>query len=384
MQVSATGFVSEDAGSVASANTVILRELLARGISVDFLCKPSFVYPHSLLAKDFGKAKFRVIDCTNHFGDQFRRFMARGNGSLLDHLVCKIDAMTYNSKLNKRLKRSSQSDVDLWLGDWAHRELIERLAGKWLYLKLRSYAQWRLSYGTPNFQSSDRLILGSAWSVNFMIDRYRLAPDRLHAIPYPIDLEMFRTPKDVRPSGECLRIFWLGRFVPRKRLDLFLNGLALAIRAGCDVEGWVVGQSGFVPNYEQLIREFPYPSRLKYWPSIPRHDVPKILSQVDVVAQPSDDENFGSAVAEGLACGLPAIVGKTNGTGDYVCDRSIRLVDDHPVTFANAIIEMAKRKKEGELADRLPSRRVAEYFFDPKKIGRQIESILRQLATQDS
>ena len=42
-----------------------------------------------------------------------------------------------------------------------------------------------------------------------------------------------------------------------------------------------------------------------------------------MLAQPSDEENFGSSVAEAQACGLPVIVGATNGNADYLCGRDI-------------------------------------------------------------
>jgi glycosyltransferase involved in cell wall biosynthesis len=105
-----------------------------------------------------------------------------------------------------------------------------------------------------------------------------------------------------------------------------------------------------------------------------------MLAEVDVMAQPSDDEDFGHSVAEALACGVPAIVGATNGTGDYVCARSIRLADDRPETFASAVVRLAEAKRAGQLEDRAPSRRVAEYWFEPERIGSELESVLRRAA----
>jgi glycosyltransferase involved in cell wall biosynthesis len=95
------------------------------------------------------------------------------------------------------------------------------------------------------------------------------------------------------------------------------------------------------------------------------------------MCQPSDDEDFGSSVAEALGCGIPAIVGATNGTGDYICKRSIRLADDNPQTMAAAIVAMADAKKRGELVDPMPSRHIAERWFDPDKVTDQLEAVLR-------
>jgi len=304
------------------------------------------------------------------------------------------------------MRKESQSDLDLWLGDWSrgranrpvvsyvqgptgtdaqsigpHRTLIERIAGKKTWFKLAAYARWRLGPGLPCFQHSDHVILGSQWSHHKMIEKFGYAAAHCLALPYPIDLQMFRPARDRRSSSDRLRVLWLGRFVPRKRLDLFLDDLAMAIKDGCDVEAWVVGRSGFVPNYETLLDEFDYPEQLKHWPSIPRSDVPAILADVDVMVQPSDNENFGSSVAEALACGVPAIVGATNGTGDYICDRSIWLADDRPEALAAAMVQMAKAKQNGELTDPTPSRQAAEHWFAPERVVDQLEAILQQCTT---
>jgi glycosyltransferase involved in cell wall biosynthesis len=407
MRLLASGFVNSDSGSVASANAVLLFELLKNGHKVNFFSKLRFVDPRKDVQDAEAVKNLTVTDCTNRFSDGlWSRFAGRGNG-LRSHLLGSLNARLYNRLIVKTMERQLNADVDFWMGDWArgrstrpvvsyvqgppatdadsiqrHKDLIITLAGKVNYLKLRAYAIWRQGLGLPSFSYSDAVIVGSQWSKQRLIERFSVADHRIYVIPYPIELGEFQPAYCERPRCDRLRLLWLGRFVPRKRLDLFLRGLELAIREGCDVEACVIGQSGFVPNYERLIYEFPFPDRLKHRSSIPRVEVPALFAEVDVLAQPSDSENFGSSVAEGLACGVPAIVGRTNGTGDYVCERSIRLMDERPETFANAVIEMARKKKAGELVDRLPSRRVAEHFFDPKRIGRQLESILREVASQ--
>lgn len=402
LSINTTGFVSQFAGSVASANAVLVSKLVERDIQMSFFTKPSFVDPRPLFQGTSNVNQFELIDCTNRWGDGARRFMAPSGNGLWGRLWGSFDSATYNHGLVRKMRAKNGGDLDFWLGDWARgrgkrpvvsfvqgppgtdarsvgrrRELIERLAGKLAWLKLAAFAKWRLSLGLPKFKHSDHIIVGSEWSRRHLIDQYDLPATRVHALPYPIDLQMFRPSREHRLTNEPLRLFWLGRFVPRKRLDLFLDGLALAIRGGCDVEAWVIGQSGFVPGYERLLEEFPFPDRLKRWASVPRDDVPEILSKVDVMVQPSDEENFGSSVAEALACGVPAIVGATNGTGDYICDRSIRLVDDKPETMAAAIVAMADAKKRGVLVDRKPSRMIAEKYFDPEIVTDRLEEILR-------
>ncbi|HBJ39136.1 MAG TPA: hypothetical protein DDZ51_31195 [Planctomycetaceae bacterium] len=405
MHLQTTGFVSTQAGSVASANSVILAGLLGRGHRVTFYTKPSFVDPRMDIREPSLTERLNVVDCTNQRTDALWRTWGGKGMGLSRTLLGRMNAWAYNRGLVRAMGIASDGDVDLWLGDWAHgrarrpvisfvqgppgtdaesiakhRELIERLAGKVAYCKLRAYALWRLSFGLPPFHFSDAVIVGSEWSRRRLIARFGLSPGRVHAVPYPIDLQAFAPPKGRRSPSGRLRLLWLGRFVPRKRLDLMLAGLEAAIRDGCDVELWVVGQSGFVPNYERLLDKFRYSDRIKHWGYLSRETVPDIIHDVDVMVQPSDDENFGSSVAEALACGVASIVGATNGTGDYVCERSIRLDDDQPQTLARAIMEMSQRKKLGLLEDPAPSRAAAEANFSPKSVCLRLEAILKLTA----
>jgi glycosyltransferase involved in cell wall biosynthesis len=112
-----------------------------------------------------------------------------------------------------------------------------------------------------------------------------------------------------------------------------------------------------------LIKAFEFPERLEWIESLPRTEVPALFRRHDVLAQPSDEENFGSSVAEAQACGLPVIVGATNGNADYLCSRDLHLSNDQPETFAQALADMWRRKQLNLAGDVVESRRVAEEHF---------------------
>ena len=156
-------------------------------------------------------------------------------------------------------------------------------AMKWLLL-----AKLRLSrIGLPPLHLTDQFIVGSQESTRTLSKLYGIAPDRIAVLPYPIDLELFTPPRDTIGAGEndgdgSLRICWLGRIIPRKRLDLFLDGAALAIRQGIDVRLTIIGGVGFIPGYEKLIDAFAFPDRLRWEKAIPREAVPALLHRHDV------------------------------------------------------------------------------------------------------
>jgi glycosyltransferase involved in cell wall biosynthesis len=113
-------------------------------------------------------------------------------------------------------------------------------------VKWRILAQLRLSrVGLPPLSLTDHFIVGSRESKRTLHAFYGIPDDRIFTLPYPIDLDLFNL--NVLDAGRTsqvsgsLWVCWLGRIIPRKRLDLFLDGAALAIREGVDVRLTLVG-----------------------------------------------------------------------------------------------------------------------------------------------
>jgi glycosyltransferase involved in cell wall biosynthesis len=239
-----------------------------------------------------------------------------------------------------------------------------------LALKWMTLARLRLSrLGLPGFRHSDYLIVGSEQSRATLRRLYGINPALVSVVPYPVDLKLFYPVRDGSASGDGpLRVLWAGRIVPRKRLDLFLEGAATAIARGVDVRLTIVGRVGFVRGYERLINSFQFSERLEWIQGLPRREIPALMGRHDVLAQPSDEENFGSSVAE--------IVGATNGNADYLCGRDIHLGDDKPETFARALGEMWQRQRLNPGDDFLESRRVAEEHFHIDRVVERLKGVL--------
>ena len=402
MRIACTGFLSEQTGSVAGANALLLRSLLEEGVEIDFFSKPSFVDPRPVAA---GLPGFRFFPAVNSVADRLRR-KVRGV-PLLDFLSARVDSASYNRLLVNHIRKEHRHhpyDLCLWMGTYAWgpvpgiptvsfvqgppgtdaRSILERaselktLCGRVETLKWMALARLRLSrLGLPALHHSDYFIVGSQQSRETLRRLYGINPALVSVVPYPVDLKLFHPVVDGSASGTgTLRVLWAGRIVPRKRLDLFLDGAAMALRQGLDVRLTIVGPVGFVPGYERLINAFQFPDRLKWIMGVPRREMPALIRRHDVLAQPSDEENFGSSVAEAQACGLPVIVGSTNGNADYLCERDIHLRDDRPETYARALATMWQRQGLNPGDDFLESRRVAEAYFHIDRVVERLMGVL--------
>jgi glycosyltransferase involved in cell wall biosynthesis len=408
LRIAATGFVAEHAGSVAAANALLLRGLLDAGNEIDFFSKPTFVDPRPAVGERRG---FRFVPVINHRSDAVRRRLERV--PCIGSFAGLCDSASYNRLLVRSMSEAHSCrhfDVILWMGDYARgpvagvptvshlqgppgtdaRSIVRRFGEIRQCAGLRAAIRWRLlagvrlsPLGIPPLRHSDQFIVGSSWSKQTLFQYHGVPEKRIATLPYPIDLALFSSTSAARASmssQQSLRLLWLGRIVPRKRLDVFLKGAELAIRNGIDVRLTIAGSVGLIPGCEKLIERFPFTDRLERIHHVARADVPALLSRHDILAQPSDEENFGSSVAEAQACGLPVIVGATNGNADYLCSRDLQLSDNRAETFAAALREMAGRKLDGRLGDSAESRSFAQATFHVARVTDRLVEILELAA----
>ena len=216
MKLAVTGFVSEQAGSVASANALLLRELLLRGQEIHFFSKASFVDPRPAVGNHPG---FRFFNVTNYGPDRFRR--RTQNLPIVGLLAENLDSLTYNKLLSTEVTRShvtEKYDLCLWMGDYARgrtrglltvsfvqglpgtdaRSLfrqsseVRTVAGLATALKWQALATIRLSrVGLPPLGDTDHFIVGSSHSKRTLHQLYGIPEERISSLPYPIDLELF-------------------------------------------------------------------------------------------------------------------------------------------------------------------------------------------------
>jgi glycosyltransferase involved in cell wall biosynthesis len=369
---------------------------------VDFFSKPSFVDPGPTVGQH---SLFQHVPVINYVSDGARRCCS--GVPLVGKLASINDARRYNVLIVDAIKKEQNRkgyDAVLWMGDYARGNVpsipsisfvqgppgtdarsflsrfheIRKLSGAVVALKWRLLAKMRLSrMGLPNFTFSDLFIVGSGQSKSTLQEVYGVESQRISVIPYPIDLANFNViDSDESTSESQLRIIWLGRVVPRKRLDLFLEAAALLIREGLNIQLTIVGGVGMIPQYKKMIDAFEFQKQLNWIPSLPREQIPQLLRDHHILVQPSDEENFGSSVAEAQACGLPVVVGKTNGNADYLCSQDIHLGDDKVDTLAMALRTAYTRKQNGKLGNKGESRANAERHFDIRVVEKQLVQAL--------
>lgn len=243
---------------------------------------------------------------------------------------------------------------------------------------------YKIWIATRELKLSDLLVCGSQWSRQKLVE-FGVPEQRIRVIPYPIDLQYFKMDlieTESRSAGK-ITLLWLGRIVPRKRLDLLLDALSLILAERKDIYLRIFGGFSYSRGLRKLVSRFRYQDFLFVHEPIARSDVIRELHAADVLIQSSENENFGSAVAEALCCGLPVIVGPTNGTKDYVSETSF-IFDNYSVESLRKTILMAAEAVQADrLKIALDCRKKAEECFGISDILTSLENIFAELVQPD-
>jgi len=139
------------------------------------------------------------------------------------------------------------------------------------------------------------------------------------------------------PADEPLVLF-LSRLIPRKGADLLIQAFAKA----CPQSGRLAiagpeGEAGYRAYLEKCAKESGVESRVLFTDALYDEDKKAALADADVFALPSRYENFGNAVAEAVAAGVPVIVTDACGIHSLIHDRAGLVITSKQEELADAL-----------------------------------------------
>jgi len=139
------------------------------------------------------------------------------------------------------------------------------------------------------------------------------------------------------PSEQPMILF-LSRLIPRKGADILIDAFA----QNCPESGYLViagpeGEAGYRACLEKRASETDAGARVIFTGPLYDEDKRAALSDADVFALPSRYENFGNAVAEAIASGVPVIVTSSCGIQSLVRDRAGLVIASNKEELADAL-----------------------------------------------
>lgn len=196
---------------------------------------------------------------------------------------------------------------------------------KWVYIKL---------FEVRNFRSAVAVQYSSAMEEG-MTQRFVGGPIRSLVISEGISLEKFanipmrgsfrtRYPEMV---GKTL-ILYLGRFDQKKGIELLVASFNdLALRR-TDVHLLLVGggDGDYIDKIMGMLRDRGIAHRSTYTGMVSEQEKIEALTDADIFVLPSHGENFGIAVVEAMACGIPVIISDQVGIWHEIAEAEAGIV----------------------------------------------------------
>lgn len=148
-----------------------------------------------------------------------------------------------------------------------------------------------------------------------------IPPDRLHTVPngwsrvcQPVDRESARGALGLEGDGPV--IGWVGRLVPAKGCDIFLD--ALARLEGTDVRAVVIGDGPLRAALEQRAGSLNLLGRVKFLGN--RQDASRFFTAFDLFVLSSRTEGTPIVLFEAMSAGVPIVATTVGGVPDVLTE----------------------------------------------------------------
>jgi glycosyltransferase involved in cell wall biosynthesis len=174
-------------------------------------------------------------------------------------------------------------------------------------------------------------------------------------------------------------LLFLGRLHPKKGCDLAIDAFAAVARDRKDISLVLGGpdQVGWKTELERRARDLGVESRVLFTGMLQGELKQSALLNADALILPSHQENFGMAVVEGLAVGVPALISdRINISGEIAADRAGYVASDDLAGTTSLL----RRWLDTPDTDREVMRRNARNCFANRyEIERAVDSLLKIL-----
>jgi len=183
------------------------------------------------------------------------------------------------------------------------------------------------------------------------------------------------------PRATCRKptIVFVGRLSKVKRLDLLLRSFSLVKRSIPTTLLIIVGPDteNIQRQLESLCENLGISDSVEFVGMKSLHDLSEIFGWSDIVTLVSQRENFGMAVAEGMASGLPAVLTRNVGVADGAEKAGAAIVvDDTPESIATAYIKLLRDHYLRRTMS-VNARRFVTSEYAPQKVASQMIGVYK-------
>lgn len=202
-------------------------------------------------------------------------------------------------------------------------------------------------------------------------------------IPLGVDLpHPARLAREPAAPPSPPRLLFLSRIDPKKGLPALLEAVRLIKDRGQPIVLTIAGtgDAPYLQAMKDLVRHLAIEQEVRFSGFVVGAEKSCYLAESDVFVLPSYDENFGLAVAEAMAAGLPVIVSDGVALAREVADAGAGLVV--PAGSVDALCQAILRLTSDEETRRTMGRRaraLVERWFTWDRVGHQLADLYQTI-----
>jgi glycosyltransferase involved in cell wall biosynthesis len=272
---------------------------------------------------------------------------------------------------------SSTSSICAWI---ARRRCVPYIVRPLGTLSPYTFAHRKRWLKRAYFELIDKPLLKSAYSIHFTAPQEALKADRheigVTAAIIPIPQKVVSAPASGRESAT---IVFLSRLHPVKGLDLLLHAFS-EVRNRIPSARLVIAGSGSASYEQQLhatVEELGVSGAVSFTGFLEGDAKRDLLSRATVFALPSYQENFGLAIVEALAVGLPVVISRQVDLWPEVVEyRSGLVVGNDVVELREALLRLLSDNRAREEMGTNAIRHVKERYSS-ELVGTQLSRLYR-------
>ncbi|MBI3031158.1 MAG: glycosyltransferase family 4 protein [Candidatus Rokubacteria bacterium] len=158
-------------------------------------------------------------------------------------------------------------------------------------------------------RAADRAVVTSEWAKEYLVSRYRLAPERVSVIPNHVNTRLFAPDGGEREKG---LVCFVGRLSPEKNLPALIE--ALSGIPGARLR--LIGAGAELARLRERAREADVV--VEFTGSVPNPQLPALLNRAELFVLPSLYEANPKSLLEAMACGLPVLGSDVDGIREII------------------------------------------------------------------
>ena len=213
-----------------------------------------------------------------------------------------------------------------------------------------------------------------------LVESHSFPEERVRVIHNGVSVPVGEPPRRER-SGREMHVGTVGRLVPVKAFDLFVEAASLVAREGPGVQFSILGDGPLRERLLALATTRGMETRLRVLP--PVVDPAPYYRSLDVYVSTSLHEGLPLSVVEAMAHGKPVVAARVGGIPEVVThgEHGFLVEGRDPAEFARWILELARDEvRRQDMGERAVMR--ARSCFSASRMGEQYRALYRQCLGQ--